>query len=150
LAYLDYSSQEFGIAAALSGDPAMQAAYNSGDCYLEFAKLAGAVPEDATKESHPRERALFKRTALGLQYSIGANGLALQLGVTLPEAEDLREHHQRVFPRFWEWSDAALIITNCAANCLRSSGGRFTCQKMHQCEVSEIFPCNRMRQKCFD
>jgi hypothetical protein len=108
LAYLDYSSQEFGIAVALSGDLAMKAAYDSGDCYLAFAKLAGAVPQDATKESHPRERALFKTTALQIQYLIGANGLALKLGITLPEAEDLLEHHRRVFSRFWKWSDAAL------------------------------------------
>jgi DNA polymerase I len=29
--------------AALSGDPAMQAAYQSGDPYLAFAKQAGAA-----------------------------------------------------------------------------------------------------------
>src|SRR5262249_22155817 len=52
VAYVDWSQQEFGIAAALSGDPAMQAAYNSGDPYLAFAKQVGAVPEDATKASH--------------------------------------------------------------------------------------------------
>jgi len=50
LAYIDWSQQEFGIAAALSGDLAMQAAYLSGDPYLAFAKRAGAVPKDATKE----------------------------------------------------------------------------------------------------
>ena len=31
LAYVDYSQQEFGIAAALSNDKAMQEAYQSGD-----------------------------------------------------------------------------------------------------------------------
>src|SRR5262245_46554619 len=34
IAYVDWSQQEFGIAAALSGDAAMQAAYQSGDPYL--------------------------------------------------------------------------------------------------------------------
>jgi hypothetical protein len=43
VAYVDWSQQEFGIAAALSGDLAMQAAYLSGDPYLAFAKQAGAV-----------------------------------------------------------------------------------------------------------
>jgi hypothetical protein len=56
LAYIDWCQQEFGIAAALSRDPLMRAAYESGDCYLTFAKQAGAVPESATKESHPIER----------------------------------------------------------------------------------------------
>src|SRR5258707_14438989 len=52
VAYLDWEQQEFGIAAYLSGDPNMIAAYESGDPYLAFAKMAGAVPEWATKESH--------------------------------------------------------------------------------------------------
>ena len=36
LAYIDWSQQEFGIAAALSGDTRMQEAYASGDPYLTF------------------------------------------------------------------------------------------------------------------
>ena len=44
LAYIDWSQQEFGIAAALSGDPLMLEAYTSGDPYLSFAKQAGTVP----------------------------------------------------------------------------------------------------------
>ncbi len=48
LAYVDWSSQEVGIAAALSGDPRLIAAYQSGDPYLAFAKQIGAVPADAT------------------------------------------------------------------------------------------------------
>ena len=49
LAYIDWSQQEFGIAAALSGDHRMQEAYLSGDPYLTFAKQAGAAQADATK-----------------------------------------------------------------------------------------------------
>ena len=44
VAYVDWSQQEFGIAAALSGDAAMQAAYRSGDPYLAFAKQAQRSP----------------------------------------------------------------------------------------------------------
>ena len=106
LAYVDWEQQEFGIAAALSGDSVMQSAYISGDPYLSFAKHARAVPADATKESHPRERALFKTTILGTQYLIGPNGLGYKLGITLQEAEDLLEYHHRIFRQFWAWSDA--------------------------------------------
>jgi DNA polymerase I-like protein with 3'-5' exonuclease and polymerase domains len=84
----------------------MLSAYGSGDPYLSFAVYAGAVPPGATKEQYPRERALFKTTILGTQYLIGANGLGYKLGITLQEAEDLLEHHHRIFPRFWLWSDA--------------------------------------------
>lgn len=106
IAYVDWEQQEFGIAAALSGDSAMQAAYNSGDPYLSFAIYAGAAPADATRASHPAQRELFKRVILGTQYLIGSNGLGWQLRITLQEAEDLLEHHHRIFPRFWQWSDA--------------------------------------------
>ena len=44
VAYVDWRQQEFGIAAALSGDTAMQAAYRSGDPYLAFAKQALRSP----------------------------------------------------------------------------------------------------------
>jgi hypothetical protein len=56
IAYVDWSQQEIGIAAALSGDQALQAAYRSGDCYLAFAKQAGAVPQDGTKATHGTQR----------------------------------------------------------------------------------------------
>jgi hypothetical protein len=79
VAYIDWSQQEFGIAAALSGDEAMQAAYRSGDPYLAFAKQAGAVPQDATKASHKVERELFKSTVLAVQYGMEAQSLALRI-----------------------------------------------------------------------
>lgn len=44
---IDYASQEFAIAAILSGDQQMMAAYRSGDPYLFFAKEAGGVRKDA-------------------------------------------------------------------------------------------------------
>ena len=70
LAYIDYSQQELGIAAALSGDRKMQEAYRSGDPYLRFAQMAGAVPTNATKKSHPEERTAYKVGMLAVQYGI--------------------------------------------------------------------------------
>lgn len=107
-AYIDWGQQEFGIAAALSGDTAMQEAYLSGDPYLGFAKLAGAVPADATKTSHPAVRERFKVATLAVQYCMLEHGLAGTLGVTLIEARGLLAAHRRCFPRFWEWSSAAV------------------------------------------
>src|SRR5258707_9612762 len=71
VAYIDWQQQEFGIAAALSGDVNMQKAYRSGDPYLAFAKLSGAVPADATKETHEAERDLYKACVLAVQYGMG-------------------------------------------------------------------------------
>jgi hypothetical protein len=65
------------VAAALSGDAAMQAAYQSGDPYLAFAKQANAVPENATKETHGPTRELFKQCGLAVQYGMEAQSLVL-------------------------------------------------------------------------
>lgn len=105
VAYIDWSQQELAIAAALSQDPAMMAAYRSGDFYLSFAKLAGAVPADATKRSHAREREQFKTVALGVLYGLSAEGLARKLGVPPCRGRELLELHRRTFPTFWRWSD---------------------------------------------
>jgi hypothetical protein len=82
LAYLDYEQQEHGIAAALSGDENMMAAYRSGDPYLAFAIQAGAAPADATKATHGRVRDQFKACVLGIQYAMGANLLARRLTIS--------------------------------------------------------------------
>ena len=79
LAYIDWKQQEFGIAAALSGDPAMYRGYCSGDPYLEFAKQAGLVPENATKQTHPDQRRLCKAAVLAVQYGMGAESLATSI-----------------------------------------------------------------------
>jgi DNA polymerase I len=107
-AYIDWSQQEFGIAASLSNDPLMQAAYNSGDCYLTFAKQAGAVPPDATRQSHPIERELFKSTVLAVQYGMEFKSLALRLNQPPALARDLLRAHRETYRTFWQWSDAAV------------------------------------------
>src|SRR5262249_30538018 len=56
IAYLDWVGQEFGIAAALSNDPAMQEAYGSGDIYLTFCERAGVGAAVETKQASGRER----------------------------------------------------------------------------------------------
>ena len=106
LAYIDWEQQEFGIAAVLSGDEKMKEAYNSGDPYLAFAKQAGAVPQDATKQSHPKERDLFKACALGVQYGMGAEALARRIQQPLYVAQELLRLHKRVYSTYWKWSDA--------------------------------------------
>jgi hypothetical protein len=104
LAYVDYEQQEFGIAAALSGDEAMGEAYRSGDPYLAFARQAGAVPAGATRATHRQERERFKHCALGVQYGMGARSLAGRLGVPPDQARDLLRLHKSTYPRYWRWS----------------------------------------------
>lgn len=108
LAYLDWSQQEFGIAAALSRDENMIEAYLSGDPYLAFAVQSGAVPADATKASHGAVREQFKACVLAVQYGMGAESLALRIGQTVSRARDLLRKHQDTYRTFWRWSDAVV------------------------------------------
>ncbi len=106
VAYIDWGQQEFGIAAALSKDSAMLAAYRTGDPYLAFAKQAGAAPADATKDSHRSIRDRYKQCILAIQYGQEAEGLASRLGVSVAEARVLMDQHRRTYARYWQWSDA--------------------------------------------
>ena len=108
IAYIDYGQQEFGIAAALSGDMAMADAYHSGDPYLAFGKQAGAIPPDGTKASHSAERAQFKQCVLAVQYGMGAEALATRIGQPVDMAKRLLRLHRETYPAFWRWSEAAV------------------------------------------
>ncbi len=107
IAYVDWSQQEFGIAAALSGDRAMQEAYLCGDPYLRFGQQAGRIPPGATKQSHAKERELFKQCVLGVQYGMEAESLAARVGKPASVGRELIGLHRRTYPDYWEWSDAA-------------------------------------------
>jgi DNA polymerase I len=108
IAYIDWAQQEFGIAAALSGDPLMMKAYRSGDPYLEFAKQAGAAPPEATKATHKAIRDQFKSTVLAVQYGMGAEALAERLGQPPIRARELLRLHRETYRVFWAWSDRAV------------------------------------------
>jgi DNA polymerase-1 len=108
VAYVDWRQQEFGIAAALSGDTLMQTAYRSGDPYLELAKQAGAAPRDATKQTHGPVRELFKTCILGVQFGMEANSLATRIGEPPVLARDLLCAHRKTYRVFWRWSDQAI------------------------------------------
>jgi DNA polymerase-1 len=122
----DYSQQEFGTGAGLSGDLAMQRAYETGDSYLGFAVEANAVTaaevqhylrrqterktrgdltfDDIDKAVHAvRER--YKPVVLGIQYERTEMGLALALDMQPIEARRLIDQSHAAFPQFWTWSD---------------------------------------------
>lgn len=108
LAYVDWEQQEFGIAAALSGDAKMVEAYQSGDPYLSFARQAGAVPAEGTKLTHGPVREQFKACALAVQYGMEAESLAQRIGQSAAHARELLRLHHQTYGTFWRWSDAAV------------------------------------------
>ncbi|QGY03621.1 DNA polymerase I [Methylobacterium mesophilicum SR1.6/6] len=108
LAYIDFSSQENAIAAALSGDELMMQGYAEGDPYLAFAKAARLVPPDATVTTHKGERDRCKSVVLGMNYGMGADTLAISLGITPVEAKALMRLHKDTYRKFWSWVEKVI------------------------------------------
>lgn len=106
---IDYSSQEFLIAAIVSQDYAMMEAYASGDVYLAFAKACEMVPKNATKETHKKERDDCKAAVLGMSYEMGALSLSFKLTKdtgrewTEAEAQKFIDLFADSYPDYAEW-----------------------------------------------
>lgn len=106
---IDYGSQEFLIAAVLSGDSKMMRAYASGDPYIAFGKDAGIVPQDATAESHGKDRDVLKTCVLATSYDQTGWGLAKVLTRktdkewTEEEANELIEKFYETYSVYSEW-----------------------------------------------
>ena len=109
LAYCDWRSQEIAVAAALSGDERMAAAYWSGDIYMAFARDAGLVPPDATKQTHPDIREACKCLVLGVFYGMGPASIAYRAGISIGEARGLLGLHRQTYRRFWQWAEDTIV-----------------------------------------
>jgi hypothetical protein len=108
-AYLDWRTQEVGIAAALSGDQALIEDYRSGDIYHALARLCGRTQEPDPikwKKANPEMRVQMKPLQLGINYGMGVRSLAKGLGKHPLIASEIIERHKRRYPRFWEWRTA--------------------------------------------
>jgi hypothetical protein len=103
LAYIDWSSQELAIAAALSGDNRLTAAVQTGDPYLAFATAARLAPPGATKTTDGLARDRVKACVLGVGYGMGAPTLAARLGVPVCEADMLLRLFDETYPVFARW-----------------------------------------------
>jgi DNA polymerase I len=110
IAYIDWSSQEVAIAAALSGDSALIEAVASGDPYLSFAVRAQLAPEGATKASHRAVRDLCKACVLGTNYGMGARTLAFRTNTSIVEAESLLRLLARTYPVFTDWQNKSVDV----------------------------------------
>ena len=116
ISYIDWSNQEFAIAAYLSRDPVMIQAYKSGDPYVYFGRFAGAIPQNAIPPgSTPTEaaqvffeawddtRSLYKTCALSTQYFIGARSLSARIDRSMRMANELLRMHRETFRVYWSW-----------------------------------------------
>ena len=122
---IDWSQQEIGIAAVLSGDDKMLQIYQSSDPYLALAKMAGAAPANATKKTHGRVRQNFKAVQLGIGYGKGKKSLAVDIWLnnhddngmprlSVAEAEvkatEIYEWHKSFFHKYWTWVNKQIAL----------------------------------------
>lgn len=102
---IDYSGQEFLLAAVLSRDPKMLQAYETGDPYTAFGIQAGILPKGATKKSHPEIRDRLKTVVLGVSYNMGPKVLAYRLKCEELEAEGLIDKFYTTYSNYSAWKD---------------------------------------------
>jgi len=91
----DYSQIEMRIMAHLSDDKGLLQAFESGEDL--HATIAAQVFGVKPTEVDPEMRRQIKAMSYGLAYGLSSYGLAVQLGLTPPEASDLMD---RYFTRF--------------------------------------------------
>jgi DNA polymerase I len=119
---MDWSQQEFAIAAILSGDKRMLEVYEEGDPYIALAIRAGSVPSNATKSSHPEARKNFKAVQLGISYGKAIPSLSVDIytnyyvdGYPTKSLEDstiiateIYEWHKSYFYVYWTWLEKCI------------------------------------------
>jgi hypothetical protein len=104
--YLDWRTQEVGVAAAFSGDEALAEDYSSGDIYHALAIMCGLTQDTDLKHwkaENTAQRQQMKALQLAISYGMGVRSLAKGLDRHPLIASEVILRHQRRYPRFWEW-----------------------------------------------
>jgi hypothetical protein len=104
--YLDWRTQEVGIAAARSGDEALAEAYRAGDIYHALALLCGLTNDTDIprwKRENTGQRQRMKALQLGISYGMGVRSLARGLDRHPLIGSEVIIRHKAKYPRFWQW-----------------------------------------------
>jgi hypothetical protein len=104
--YLDFSQQEFLIAAILSQDDAMFQAYTRGDAYVGTGEAWGLITPEMSAGEVAAIRKPIKAVVLGIQYQMGEGMLAAYIKCPRWQAAKYLQLHKDVFWKYWRWSDS--------------------------------------------
>jgi DNA polymerase-1 len=110
--YLDWRTQEVGVAAASSEDPALLESYLGGDVYYTLACDVGLTDDPDPKhwkDNNQTQRQRMKALQLGINYGMSVASLARGLGQHPIIASNLIEKHRRKYRRFWQWRDEQVM-----------------------------------------
>jgi DNA polymerase I len=106
--YLDWRTQEVGIAAEQSDGPALKNDYTAGDIYHALARLCGLTDDPDPvrwKQHNSAVRQRMKPLQLGINYGMGVPSLAKGLNRHPLIASGIIERHRRTYPPFWQWRE---------------------------------------------
>jgi DNA polymerase I-like protein with 3'-5' exonuclease and polymerase domains len=104
----DLAQAEVRIMAALSGDKMLlEDCNNDRDLHKIFASRVFGVPEDEVTKD---QRQSTKAVVFGIIYGIGVDKLAVSIGKTVEEAEDLIEVFYSTYPRVREWREKQIAM----------------------------------------
>jgi DNA polymerase I len=107
VAYVDLKAAEYGIGAALSGDPNMMATYidvlegRAQKPYLITGKKLGILPADADCK-HPKYK-MCKAAELAMFYGQTPQGCSQANNIPLQVAEDFHEGHRGLYRTYWDY-----------------------------------------------
>ena len=108
VAYVDWSQQEHGIAAVLSGDTAMQAAYCRA---IPISNLPSRLaPFRPTQPNTRTVRSASCSSNVRWQWRMAwkPKGWRGRIGQPVIVGRDLLRAHRETYRQFWRWSDAAV------------------------------------------
>lgn len=102
----DYSQVELRIMAAMSKDPAMMEAFQSGaDIHrASAARVFHVAPEAVTLE----QRSRAKTVNFGIIYGISAFGLSQRMGISRGEAKDIIDTYFETYPHVKAYMDHSI------------------------------------------
>ena len=153
--YLDWRTQEVGVAAARSGDAQLAEDYLSGDIYHALARLCGLTTEtDATRwKGSPEgqlQRPRMKPLQLGINYGMGVRSLSRGLNRhPLIGSEIIIRHRQRYRHLLGLARGGGHTSHAGAPNHLQNStAGHCTSATRRTSAPSTIFRCNRAAPRC--
>jgi DNA polymerase I len=122
--YLDWRTQEVGVAASASGDEKLKRAYANGDVYYALARMCGLAADldvENWKQTCAGVRQRMKALQLAITYGMGVPALARGLDRHPLIASEIIERHKRTYPRFWAWRDGRVqtaMLTRRIESCL--------------------------------